>query len=136
MKHLEYRYTIGDQSWTLDIAALTVDDYIELKRITGYNVTRLAIEIDDMNPLALKGVIWLARRKSGDDIAWDDPGLSFRMADLNIEVVRDTTTGTPDESVDKEDRGDGEDTEPARPTKGPATARTTKPRTGKTTSKT
>lgn len=114
MKHLEYRYTIGGDSWTLDIAALTVDDYIDLKRVTGYNVARLAIEMDDMNPLALKGCIWLARRKSGEDIAFDDEALVFRMADLHIENVRDTTT--PDAS-------DAAGAKPG-PTTGPATART------------
>lgn len=91
MKHLEYRFTLGDKAWTLDIGPLTVDDYIELKKVTGYNVARLLAEFDDMNPLVLKAMVWLARRKSGEDIAWEDPEMSFTMADLQLKKLRDDT---------------------------------------------
>lgn len=91
MKRLEYRYTLGDKSWTLDFARLTVDDYIELKKVTGFNVTRLVTEYDDWNPLVLKAVVWMARRKSGEDIAWDDPATSFTLTELDITVLHDDT---------------------------------------------
>lgn len=92
MKRLEYRYTLGDKSWTLDFAKLTVDDYIELKKVTGYNVTRLVTEYDDWNPLVLKAIVWMARRKSGEDITWDDPATSFTLTELDIKVLHDDTT--------------------------------------------
>ena len=90
-KSLENRYTLGDKSWTLDFDKLTVDDYIELKKITGYNVARLVVAYDDWDPLALKAVVWMARRKSGEDIAWDDPAMSFVVTELDIEALRDDT---------------------------------------------
>lgn len=96
MKRLEYRYTLDGKSWTLDFARLTVDDYIELKRVTGYNVTRLVSEYDDWNPLVLKAVVWMARRKSGENLAWDDPATSFTLTELDIKVLHDDTQDTQD----------------------------------------
>lgn len=91
MKHLEYQFTIGDKSWTLDIGPLTVDDYIELRNRTGFGVTRLLVAFDDMDPVVLKAMVWMARRKSGEDIAIDDPEMSFTMQDLRLKKVRDDT---------------------------------------------
>ncbi len=120
MKHLEYRFTLGDQAWTLDIGPLTVDDYIELKKVTGYNVARLLAEFDDMNPLVLKAMVWLARRKSGEDIAWEDPEMSFTMADLQIKKLRDDTAPNADEEA-QTNQGAGPVPTKARPARAPRT---------------
>lgn len=124
MTQLEYRYTLGDQSWRLDFAKLTVDDYIEMKRVTGYGIAKLATEFDGMDPLALKATLWMARRKSGEDIAWDDPEMTFLVADLRIKPLRDDTV------VDS-GAGGGKGGEEDRPTKAPRAPRT-RSRTSKT----
>jgi hypothetical protein len=116
MKNLEYRYTIGDTSWTLDFFALTVDDYIAVKKVTGYRPGQFAVEVDAMDALALKAALWLARRKSGEDIAWSDPAMSFVVSALKVEVVADDTT--PDTTPEAK-AGQGAD-----PTKAPRAPRT------------
>lgn len=119
LKHLEYRYTLGDQSWTLDWATLTVDDWIELRRITGYRYATLAGEHDQGDAMALKGMVWMARRKSGEgDLEWSDPSMSFVLTELRREILRDDMTP-------KAKQGQGEE---AGPTKAPRAPRTRTPR--------
>lgn len=120
MRNLEYRYTIGDKSWTLDFFSLTVDDYIAVKKVTGYRPGPFAVEVDAMDALALKAALWLARRKSGEDIAWTDPQMSFVVADLKVEVIADDTTS---ETAAEAKAGEGSD-----PTKAPRAPRTRTPR--------
>lgn len=114
-KHLEVKFTLADKSWTLDFASLTVDEYIAAKRVTGYRIPEWLAEYDRFCPLAIKAVVWLARRRTGENLQWDDPEMSFLVSDLRIETVRDTTA--------VEDAPDnGQEAAGAVPTKAPKAA--------------
>lgn len=91
MAHLEYKLTLGDTSWTVDFGTLTVDDFIELKKVTGYSTVQLAVQFDNRDALALKGLVWFARRKAGEAIQWDAPAMNFVLADLRVTTLHDTT---------------------------------------------
>lgn len=126
MKRMDIRCTIDDRSWTLDVAALTVDDYIALKKVAGYRPAEWAVELDRMDAAAVKAAVWLARRQAGEDIAWDDPEMSFKVSGLGIEVLRDTTSSAAADEAESTDVKPG-------PTRAPRAPRT---RTTKKTSKT
>lgn len=91
-RELAYRYTVGEQSWELDWYDLTIDECAELTRVTGYRYPVLAAEHDQGDALAVKALLWMARRKSGEpDLSFTDDSLRFAMRDFSRERVRDSS---------------------------------------------
>jgi hypothetical protein len=91
-RELVYRYTVGDESVELDWYDLTIDECAELTRVTGYRYPVLAAEHDQGDALAVKAMLWMARRKNGEpDLAFTDESLKFAMRDFTRERVRDSS---------------------------------------------
>jgi hypothetical protein len=91
-KELVFSYTIGDRTWELDWFDLTIDDCAELTKVTGYRYPVLAFEHDRGDALAVKALLWMARRKAGEpDLAFTDPTMNFAMRDFERRKVRDTS---------------------------------------------
>lgn len=89
--HLIYRYTVNDRSWELDWFDLTLDELAELRRVTGYRASTLVVEHDNGDALAMKALLWMARRKAGEkDLDFNDESLKFTLREMHREVVRDT----------------------------------------------
>lgn len=90
-RELAYRYTVGEQSWELDWYDLTIDECAELTRLTGYRYPVLAYEHENGDALAVKALLWMARRRSGEsDLDFNDGSLNFAMRDFTRERVRDS----------------------------------------------
>lgn len=90
-KHLIYRYTVNGRSWELDWYDLTLDDLAELRRITGYRASVLVVEHDAGDALAMKAMLWMARRKAGEkDLDFTDESLAFTVREMHREIVKDT----------------------------------------------
>lgn len=85
MKRLEYRFHLGDQSWTVDFATLDVDTWIMLERATGLRRKRLAVEFFDMSALGAKAAIFLCRRLAGEQVEYAD--VQFVLDDFDFEQV-------------------------------------------------
>ncbi len=85
MKRLEYRFSVGDQTWAVDFATLDVDSWIELEKATGLRRRRLAAEFFDMSALGAKAAIFLCRRLAGERIAYAD--VKFALDDFAFEQI-------------------------------------------------
>lgn len=85
MKRLEYRFRVGDKSWTVDFAALDVDTWIDLEKATGLKRRRLAAEFYEMSALGAKAAVYLCRRLDGERVAYAD--VTFRLDEFAFEEI-------------------------------------------------
>lgn len=90
MIRAEYRLTVRDQSWVIDLADLDVGDWIAMERASGLRRRELGIEIAQWSALAVKTVVWLCRRLDGESrLAFDDVRFKlyeFKVEELNIDT--------------------------------------------------
>lgn len=105
---LVYKYTLGDQQWSLDFYDITLDESIQLEQATRVAWPSLNAAHDAASALAIKAFFWLARVKAGEAIAFDGP----EMADVSWrEFRRAVDTGQDD----KHDEGEVEQADPSQP---------------------
>jgi hypothetical protein len=87
-KELVYRYTIGDQSWDIDWWDIEVDEFIAIKKATGYTYPVLAFEHENGDFEAAKALVWIARRRAGEiTLAFEDVKLG-KLRNFKREIVR------------------------------------------------
>jgi hypothetical protein len=87
-KELVYRYTIGDKSWELDWWDIELDEFIAIKKATGYTYPVLAFEHENGDFEAVKGLVWIARRRAGETtLAFEDVKLG-KLRGFKREIVR------------------------------------------------
>ncbi|MER5388377.1 hypothetical protein [Saccharopolyspora sp. NPDC002686] len=88
MKPLDFRFKLGESEWTLDFHSITVDESIELCKLTGCKWIQLCGDFDQGDALAVKAFFWLARRKAGEQLTFDGEAMNFRWADFGRELLR------------------------------------------------
>lgn len=82
---LDYRFHLGDKSWELDFQAITVDESLELTKITGNRWMQLLSGFDQREPIAVKAFLWLARKKAGEDIEFHSEAMNFVWGEFDAE---------------------------------------------------
>lgn len=81
------RFTVGDKPpLSLDVFQLDLDESIALQVLTGRTFRELTFAVDAGDALALKAFYWVARRKAGDQVAYDDPSVSPKWAEFTCEI--------------------------------------------------
>ncbi|GAB3429822.1 hypothetical protein [Actinophytocola sediminis] len=115
-KRLEYRYFVGERSWTLDFFDVAMSDWILLERATGWSYAKLLVEHDRASMLATLAMLWMARRRAGEPhLQFDDKSLqSLTLRDLRRETVHDGM-----ETAAEDTGGKGSGRKAARPTRAP-----------------
>ncbi len=88
------RITLGDESWEFDEEEIYLDELFAIKSATGLSGTGFGQGINDMDPAALQGLIWLLRRRTG--VQQDIKSINFRIGDLKATPIPE-----PDESEDE-----------------------------------
>lgn len=106
MKRLEYRFSVGEESWTVDFATLDVDTWIDLEKATGVKRRQLAGEFAEMSALAAKAAVYLGRRLAGERVDWAD--VHFRLDDFASEQI----------AIDLGLQGNGQAPDPTKPASG------------------
>lgn len=82
MKALDYHFILGESEWDLDFYAITVDESIEVCKLTGIRWVQLVHDFDQRDAIAVKAFFWLARKKSGEQIRFDSPLMNFKWSDF------------------------------------------------------
>ncbi|MFF5988136.1 hypothetical protein [Prauserella flavalba] len=120
-KTFSVKFTQGDASWRLDFHKVTVDEAIELRRLTGVRWAQLVWDLEAGDALALKTFLWLARRQAGETLEFDDPSLNFAMMDVEWKRLDPVV---PEAELEPEPEAVAE--EAPDPTGPPATPRTSR----------
>ncbi|RKT49362.1 hypothetical protein [Saccharothrix australiensis] len=97
------RFRRGGQQWDLDVHRLTVDDTIALQELArGRTWGQVLLGLDQLDMVAVKVLLWAARRAAGDPVPFGD--LSFPWGELAFEWIDGPT---------RPQGGDQADTAPA-----------------------
>lgn len=81
------RFTVGDQApLTLDVFQLNLDESIALETLTGRTFRDLTFGVDKGDTVALKVFYWVARRKTGEAVAFDHPSVSPKWVDFTCDI--------------------------------------------------
>jgi len=92
---MSIRFKLGESEWMLDFDTIKVDESIELCKLTGYKWGQLCKNFDnigELDALAVKAFFWLARRKSGEKLAFDGEAMNFTWSQLRLEPVMAVNT--------------------------------------------
>lgn len=100
MKPLDYKFTLGESEWMLDFHAITVDESIELSKLTGTKWVQLCLDFDQGDALATKAFFWLARKKAGEQIAFDGAAMNFTWSQFRRTVVSPEPEEAEEEAPD------------------------------------
>lgn len=85
LQPLDYRFHLGESAWDLDFHSITVDESIELTKLTGSKWLPLINDFDQRDALAVKAFFWLARKKSGEQIQFDGEAMNFTWSQFRVE---------------------------------------------------
>lgn len=92
-RSMRIRFIHGDGSWELDLYDLDVDESIALQRLTGGRTWGdLCASMDLADAEAIKAFYWIARRRAGEDIAYNSPQMRFKWRDFTSQIVKDDAT--------------------------------------------
>ncbi|MCP2168135.1 hypothetical protein [Goodfellowiella coeruleoviolacea] len=92
MRELTYDYRLGESRYSLNLLDVTVDESIEVERLTGRGWTWLCAAHDRGEALAVKTFFWLARRHAGEAVEFAGPAMNFRWREFRAEIRRDQST--------------------------------------------
>jgi hypothetical protein len=66
------KFTVGDDTYEFDDEELTIDEARLLKKNAGFGMRSWAVALQDMDPDALVGLIYLAKLRAGEAVRWQD----------------------------------------------------------------
>lgn len=81
------RFTLGDRAWEIDLATLTLNDWILLQEFSGRTRGQLLNGLEEEDAVALKVLWWASRRATGEDLTLDSDEMNPRYADLSAQHV-------------------------------------------------
>jgi hypothetical protein len=76
-------FTVGEDSYEFDDETMTVDEAREIKKYAGFGLKSWALGLQDMDPDALVGLVYLAKIRAGEAVRWSDLG-SLNIGDIGI----------------------------------------------------
>ncbi|MEV5538475.1 hypothetical protein AB0L13_16590 [Saccharopolyspora shandongensis] len=100
MKPLNYRFRLGESEWDLDFHSITVDESIELRKLTGLRWLELCGDFDQGDALATKAFFWLARRKSGEKVTFDGEAMNFTWSNFRRELIPPALDESADDATE------------------------------------
>ncbi len=111
------KFGLGDTTYEYDDGTMTVAEARFIKKYAGMGLRSWALALQDMDPDALVGLVFLAKRRAGEAVRWQD------LDTLDIAAI----------SLSAEAE-DGDDADPPAPTttRSSTSGRTRKPSSSKT----
>ncbi|MFN2384139.1 MAG: hypothetical protein ABR559_07745 [Gemmatimonadota bacterium] len=96
------RFTLGGVEHDFDDDALDIEEACEVKRHTGLGVREFILGIRTGDPLALRAMMWLALRRTGETLLFTDVRGDFYafMASLHRPGDESAETGGQAEDAD------------------------------------
>lgn len=73
---------VDGQTYEFDTATLKVGEMRALKKASGMKIRDFTEGLSDSDPDALTGLVWLAKRRAGEHIKFDD--LDFELSDFEV----------------------------------------------------
>ncbi|MEV0085262.1 hypothetical protein [Saccharopolyspora sp. NPDC050642] len=89
MPRAEFEFRLGESTWPLDFADITMSETVQLEKLVGRDIPgvtfpRLAALFTEQSALARHAFFWLARVKSGEKLGYDSPVLNVKWSDLVV----------------------------------------------------
>lgn len=105
MTRAEFEFRVGESSWALDFADITMSETIQLEKYVGRDITnvtfpRLAALFTEQSALARRAFFWLARVKSGEAIEYDSPVLDVKWSELVVTYLGGASDGQATDTPD------------------------------------
>lgn len=66
------KFGLGDSSYEYDDTSMTVAEARIIKKHAGMGLRSWALGLQDMDPDALVGLVFLAKRRAGEAVRWQD----------------------------------------------------------------
>ena len=96
------RIHIGDESTEMDLEHLPLHEGIMLQKATGWRMKELAQACKDGDLMAIAGLAWLALKRMGKDVTFDDITEGVYPIDLaSIVVETEEESGPPSDGEAK-----------------------------------
>lgn len=82
------QFSIGDRTWVLDGSTIDIDESIAVQKVTERRWVELCLGFDHGDAEAIKALLWLARRRAGEDIGFHDPAMRFYWKDFSFRYLQ------------------------------------------------
>lgn len=86
------RFELNGRRYSFDQDVLSVDEAIDVKRHAGLTIASFLTGMRIGDPDAVKSLVWLARRRAGEDIAYD--GITFDVIGFLASISYTDEAGT------------------------------------------
>lgn len=100
------KISLLDESWDLDLNAITLDDAFIIKGTLGIGFSPFLEGVEALDPDCLQTLVWFLKRPK--EPALRREGVRFRLADLRVETIDEGPTTDP--SATPADGGTGTST--------------------------
>jgi hypothetical protein len=86
-QNIEYEFTIAGRPWRLKMGDILIDEWCELEEIYGSGAVEILAHFYAGSMKARKAMVFLARKRAGEGVAWDSPEMNFRMAEFAMKDI-------------------------------------------------
>lgn len=73
---------VHGQAYDYDAARLQVNEAILIHQLTGLNLQKWQAGLGDMDPYAVKALVWLIKRRAGEQVEWE--ALDFDLGSVEL----------------------------------------------------
>ena len=87
-------FKVGESAYDYDDTTMTVAEARLIKKHSGFGLKSWAMGLQDMDPDALVGLVFLAKRRAGEAIRWQD------LDNLDIAAIALSAGDAEEEEVD------------------------------------
>lgn len=77
------KFSVGQDTYDFDDQAMTIDEARLIKKNSGFGMKSWALAMQDMDPDALVGLIYLAKIRAGEAVRWNDL-YSIKFSDIDM----------------------------------------------------
>lgn len=95
MAKFEIKSGIADDGgpWTLDLGLLTIDEGIELQKLTGLGPRQWVDALTEDDPLAVRFAFYLARKRAGEQVKFAD--VVVNLFGMELSIIPEGDQGQP-----------------------------------------
>lgn len=86
------KFSVGSETYDFDDQAMTIDEARLIKKNSGFGMKSWALGLQDMDPDALVGLIYLAKVRAGEAVRWND---LYNIKFSDIDLVDDGSDAGP-----------------------------------------
>ena len=79
--------------WTLDLGVLTIDEGIELQKLTGLGPRQWVDALTEDDPRAVRFAFYLARKRAGEDVKYGD--VVVNLFGMELSIIPEPGEGVP-----------------------------------------